>query len=71
MITAVYFPPTSFVLEAEMQFFVCGGKNLLHQINHWLSSKLVLMKYRISYTKDLHTWYLIKSAISYVLLPNG
>lgn len=34
MITAVYFPPTSFVLEAEMQFFVCGGKNLLHQINH-------------------------------------
>lgn len=66
-----FFFPTSFVWEAEMQFFICGGKNLLYDINHWLSSKVVFMKYRISYTKDLHTWDLIKSAISYVLLPDG
>lgn len=56
MTTTVLFFPTSFVWEAEMQFFMCGGKKFLHHLNHWLNSKVVLAKYKISYTKDLHTW---------------
>jgi hypothetical protein len=71
MTTPLFSFPQVFCWEAEVHFFICSGKNLLHHINHWLSSKAVLMKYRISYTKDVHTWYLIESVISYVLLPDG
>lgn len=53
--TTVLFFPTSFFWEAEVQFFMCGGKNFLRRINHWPNSKAVLIKYRVSYTKDLHT----------------